>query len=109
MGALIRLVCERLETERITRVVTRRGELVVRGQLVEIGGERTALPPASLALLRKLAAAPGAVFSRRELADALPGMQDDHAMEVALSRLRQALAVPGLIATVVKRGYRLDV
>lgn len=109
MGALIRLLCERLETERITRVVTRRGELVVRGQLVEIGGERTALPPASLALLRKLAASPGAVFSRRELADALPGMQEDHAMEVALSRLRQALAVPGLIATVVKRGYRLDV
>jgi DNA-binding response OmpR family regulator len=34
---------------------------------------------------------------------------DEHALEVALSRLRQTLGVPGLIATVVKRGYRIDV
>jgi uroporphyrinogen-III synthase len=39
----------------------------------------------------------------------VPGDQDDHAMEVALSRLRRSLGTPGVIATVVKRGYRLDV
>ncbi|WP_411701405.1 uroporphyrinogen-III synthase [Conyzicola sp.] len=109
MGALIRLVCEYLETEGVHRVPTRHGELSLRGQLVEIQGVRTLLPPTSLALLRQLAATPGTVLSRTELARALPGIQDDHAMEVALSRLRRSLGTPGLIATVVKRGYRLDV
>lgn len=109
MGALIRLVCEYLETERVARVQTKHGELVLRGQVAEIAGKRIQLPPTSIALLRQLISAPGTVLSRTELAQALPGMQDDHAMEVALSRLRQALGVPGLIATVVKRGYRLDV
>ena len=33
---------------------------------------------------------------------------DDHALEVAMSRLRQALGVPGLVTTIVKRGYRLN-
>ncbi|WP_159605253.1 ferritin-like fold-containing protein [Agromyces humi] len=46
-------------------------------------------------------------FSR--LAAGLPGTNDEHALEVALSRLRQTIGVPGLIATVVKRGYRIDV
>lgn len=109
MGALIRLVCEHLENHRVTRVQTRHGQLALRGQVVEIGGLRVALPPTSLSILRQLAANPGAVLSRAELSTFLPGIQDDHAMEVALSRLRRTLGVPGLVATVVKRGYRLDV
>ena len=74
-----------------------------------IAGRRIVLTPTSVALLRRLSAVPGAVLSRSELADAVPGVQDDHAMEVALSRLRRSLGVQGLVATVVKRGYRLDV
>jgi uroporphyrinogen-III synthase len=109
MGALIRLVCEYLETNRVTRVSTHNGELVLRGQVAEIGGVRIQLAPTSLSLLRQLAIAPGAVLSRAELAESLPGIQDDHDMEVALSRLRASLGVPGLVATVVKRGYRLNV
>jgi uroporphyrinogen-III synthase len=109
MGALIRLVCEYLETARVLRVETLRGPVVIRGQMVEVAGRRVQLAPTSLLLLRALAAAPGTVLSRSELAAALPGEQDDHAMEVAVSRLRQALEAPGLVSTVVKRGYRLDV
>jgi uroporphyrinogen-III synthase len=109
MGALIRLVCEYLETTRVVRVETLHGPLVLRGQVAEIAGRRVQLPPTSQLLLRRLAAAPGAVLSRVELAAALPGEQDGHAMEVAISRLRHALDAPGLISTVVKRGYRLDV
>lgn len=109
MGALIRLVCEYLETERVQRIPTRRGELSLRGQIVEIGERRISLAPTPLALLRRLAVTPGSVVSRAELVAALPGIQDDHVMEVALSRLRQALGAPGVVATVVKRGYRLDV
>jgi uroporphyrinogen-III synthase len=109
MGALIRLVCEYLETNRVIRVMTHNGELVLRGQVAEIGGSRIQLAPTSVSLLRQLAASPGAVLSRSELAVTLPGIQDDHAMEVALSRLRASLGVPGIVATVVKRGYRLNV
>jgi uroporphyrinogen-III synthase len=39
----------------------------------------------------------------------LPEAPDDHALEVAMSRLRRSLGVPGLITTVVKRGYRLAI
>lgn len=109
MGALIRLVCEYLETSRVIRVETLHGLLVLRGQVVEIAGRRVQLAPTSLLLLRRLMSAPGTVMSRTELASALPGIQDDHAMEVAISRLRQSLDTPGLVATVVKRGYRIDV
>ena len=109
MGALIRLVCEYLETTRVIRLDTLHGPLVLRGQVVEVAHRRIHLAPTSLLLLRALAAAPGSVLSRAELAAALPGEQDDHAMEVAVSRLRQALGAPGLVSTVVKRGYRLDV
>jgi len=109
MGALIRLLCEYLETNRVARVQTRHGELALRGQLAMIGDMRVSLPPTSITLLRQLMQVPGAVLSRAELASALPGIQDDHAMEVAISRLRRALGVPGLVTTVVKRGYRLDI
>ncbi|MFP3464107.1 uroporphyrinogen-III synthase [Leifsonia sp. SIMBA_070] len=109
MGALIRLVCEHLEAQSTRRVVTRHGEVELRGSLAIVGGTPVRLTPASLSLFRALVAANGAVVSRRELSIALDGDTDEHAMEVSLSRLRQSLGTPGLVATVVKRGYRLDV
>ena len=51
----------------------------------------------------------GARLIPEETAIALEGGGDEHAMEVSLSRLRQSLGRPGLVSTVVKRGYRLDV
>lgn len=56
-----------------------------------------------------LLAARGSVLSRLELTASLPEMQDDHAVDVAISRLRQALPAAGIVATVIKRGYRIDV
>ena len=109
MGALIRLVCEYLEQNRVLRVQTRHGDLAIRGASVDVAGRRIPLSPAAEALMRALVAANGGVVSRAELAALLPGTVDDHAMEVTLSRLRQTLGVPGLVQTVVKRGYRLDV
>ncbi|MDJ0349193.1 uroporphyrinogen-III synthase [Cryobacterium sp. PH29-G1] len=109
MGALIRLVCEHLEQNMIERVETQNGLVQLRGSVVQIGEERVQLPPTALAILRALVRARGAVVSREDLTLALAGDSDDHAMEVSLSRLRQTLGVPGLVATVVKRGYRLNV
>lgn len=109
MGALIRLVCEHLEQHRVQRVTTRHGVVELRGSTALVAGAGVHLPPTPLALLHALVSARGAVVSRSQLATLLQGPADDHAMEVALSRLRQSLGTPGLIATVVKRGYRLDV
>ncbi|WP_262406213.1 uroporphyrinogen-III synthase [Protaetiibacter sp. SSC-01] len=107
MGALIRLVCERLPELRVARVRTAHGDVVVRGTIVELDGRRIPLTPTPLALLRTLLDAEGAVVSREQLLRSV-GTADEHALEMALSRLRRSLGAP-IIATVVKRGYRVDV
>ncbi|MFT3835086.1 MAG: uroporphyrinogen-III synthase [Micropruina sp.] len=107
MGALIRLLCERLPELRVARAVTTHGELVIRGAIVELDGRRIPLTPLPLTLLRALLAADGAVVTREQLLR-MVGSSDHHALEMALSRLRRCLGAP-VIATVVKRGYRLAV
>ena len=109
MGALIRLVCEHLEDHRIERIDTALGAVELRGRLVSVAGSQVSLPPLSLSLFRRLIAARGAVVSRAELISSLQEPLDDHAVDVAISRLRQALPAPALVATVIKRGYRLAV
>jgi uroporphyrinogen-III synthase len=109
MGAMIRQVCEHLESARVIRVDTQHGPLALRGSVVEVRDRRIPLAPVALSILRPLVVARGSVVARDRLAAGMPGTSDEHALEVALSRLRQALGVPGLIATVVKRGYRIDV
>ena len=107
MGALIRLVCEHLETTAIRRVTTQHGAIELRGRLVIVDGRSAALSPTSLALFRLLLAEPSRVVSRSELATALPDDPDDHAVDMAISRLRRALPMPDLITTVIKRGYSI--
>lgn len=40
---------------------------------------------------------------------AAAGAGAEHALDVAMSRLRQSLPDAGLVSTVIKRGYRLTV
>lgn len=109
LGALVRFLCEYLTEHRIRRVVTRCGTLQIRGRNAVLDGRQIALTPTSVAVLRALADAGGAVVPRAKLQVLLPEAGDDHAVEVAVGRLRQALDRPGLVATVIKRGYRLAV
>jgi uroporphyrinogen-III synthase len=54
--------------------------------------------------------APGRVVTREQLLADLPGSGNDtHAVESGVARLRAALAAPGVIQTIVKRGYRLAI
>jgi uroporphyrinogen-III synthase len=106
MGALIRLTCEHLE-QASPRIETAFGTLELRGRHAVLGGIRVALTPVALALFRTLVAAEGATVARHVLAASAPEALDDHAVDVAVSRLRQALPEPRLVATVIKRGYRL--
>jgi uroporphyrinogen-III synthase len=83
--------------------------LTLRGHAAVIDGDLKALAPAPMAVLRALAATPGRVLSRAALLRTLPRGADEHSVEMAVARLRAALGVPGLVQTVVKRGYRLPV
>ena len=82
--------------------------LQVRGHAAVVDGRVVELPPGPIGVLRALAGRPGTVVSRADLVQHLPGGGDEHAVEMAVARLRAALGAP-LIGTVVKRGYRLAV
>jgi uroporphyrinogen-III synthase len=108
LGALIRLVTEELTEHRVVRLQSASGlSIELRGRVVTVGDRSVALGPNALALFKALIEAPS-VIRRQELQRCLPAGTDEHALEVAMSRLRQALGVPGLVTTVVKRGYRFD-
>ena len=98
------------ELPRRTRTLRIAGsELVLRGHAAVVNGVLKPLPPAQMAVLRCLAASPGRVLPRAELLHALPRGADEHAVEMAVARLRAALGGSSFIQTVVKRGYRLRV
>lgn len=82
--------------------------LVLREDGVLRDGCPVAVSPAPLTVLRALASRPGLVVSRRELLGTLPSgtAGSEHAVEVAVARLRAALG-SAVVETVVKRGYRL--
>ncbi|HLU45418.1 MAG TPA: uroporphyrinogen-III synthase [Natronosporangium sp.] len=83
--------------------------LEVRGQAVVLDGRLIPMPGGPLAVLRALARRPGEVLSAAEIRDSEPTWADvdDHAVEMAVSRLRRLLKGADLIQTIVKRGYRL--
>ena len=109
LGALVREIVVGLPARR-TRSFTAAGLRVeVRGQGALVEDVFVPLAPGAMALLRRLSDRPGETVSRSVLLEALPGGgNDEHAVEVSMARLRQALGHPGLIRTVVKRGYRID-
>ncbi|MGY1814983.1 uroporphyrinogen-III synthase [Blastococcus sp. SYSU D00820] len=107
LGALAREVVARLP-ERDPVLSVAGATLQVRGHAAVLDGRVVELAPGPIAVLRALARRPGAVLSRTALVGSLPGGGDEHAVEMAVTRLRAALGRP-LVETVVKRGYRLAV
>jgi uroporphyrinogen-III synthase len=109
LGALARLITDELPN-RARRFEAGGHAVSVRSNGVEVDGQVRAVPPAGMALLRRLLVHPGWVVSREELLAQLPGGGDDtHAVETAMARLRSALGAPSIVHTVVKRGYRLAI
>jgi uroporphyrinogen-III synthase len=107
LGAMIRLVSEELIERHVRRFRSAQTEIEPRGRSVSVDGRHVMLGPNALALFVALASS-DSVLSRQQLVDRLPDELDDHALEVAMSRLRRAVGVPGLITSVVKRGYRFN-
>ena len=108
LGSLVRTVADALPRARTRRLVAAGQTLEIRGHGALVDGCFFPLPPTAMTLLRQLTAHPGQVISRADLASALPGgSADEHAVEMAIGRLRTALGNPRLIQTLVKRGYRI--
>ena len=86
----------------------------IRGQAVVVDGQLVPVQAGPMAVLRALATRPGQVLSAAEIRAILPrttSTVDDHAIEMAVSRLRGTLGSADdrldLVQTVMKRGYRL--
>jgi two-component system, OmpR family, phosphate regulon response regulator PhoB len=81
---------------------------------VKRAGREVRLSPTEFRLLDHLRMAPGRVFSREQLLDAVWGSEvyvDTRTVDVHVGRLRRALAAqdkPDLIRTVRSAGYALD-
>ncbi|SOD64986.1 uroporphyrinogen-III synthase [Streptomyces zhaozhouensis] len=109
LGPLVQLLCAELPS-RVETLPVAGHRLEIRGRAVVLDGALRPVPPAGISLLRALARRPGWVVPRSELLRALPGAgRDEHAVETAMTRLRTALGAPGVVQTVVKRGYRLAI
>lgn len=110
LGALVRTLTHAIAEQHAHEITTPAGTLRVLRSAATLDGEVLALSPSSLAVLRLLVAADGAVVPRRAVLDALPGGSDDaHAADVAVARLRESLGRRDLVRTAVKRGYSLTV
>lgn len=108
LGALVDKLVEELP-RRAPRMRIAGIDVTLRGHAAVVDGILRPLAPGAIAVLRRLAASPGSVLSRAELVRELPRGADEHAVEMAVARLRAALGGPRFVETVVKRGYRLPV
>jgi uroporphyrinogen-III synthase len=107
LGALVREIVEQVPRRRGVALPVAGHVLDVRGHAVVVDDRLVPLTSASIALLKELTVRPGHVASRTSLLKITPGDGVEHAVEVAIGRLRTALGDPRIIQTVMKRGYRL--
>jgi uroporphyrinogen-III synthase len=108
LGALARHIAETLPQLGSCQVNAGGHVVDIRGTCVLVDGSIKSLSGAGMAILRALAVRPGDVVARNDLLRVLPGNSNDpHAVDTAVLRLRTALGDKNIVATVVKRGYRL--
>ncbi|WP_066951558.1 uroporphyrinogen-III synthase [Streptomyces lushanensis] len=112
LGAMVRTITETVPVRNRRELDAGGRTLVLQGSALVVGEESYWLPPVPAAVLRALAEHPGWVVSRADLLRRVWAgtTTDEHAVEAAVARLRGALGPhAGLVRTVPKRGYRLEV
>ena len=110
LGSLVRAVVTHFGGGHAASLPTTAGRLELRSNGAVLDGVHVPLSRTGADILAALFAAGGGVVSRQRLQGALPRSgENTHAVEMAVARVREALGVPDLIKTVVKRGYRLNV
>ena len=108
LGSLVKEIAEQVPARCGQTIVAAAHRLEIRGHVVVMDGAAIPLGSTAMRLLRELVRHPGRVVPRSTLLGVLPGEgNDEHAVEVAVGRLRATLGDSRLIQTVVKRGYRL--
>lgn len=107
LGSMVRELADSLPRRDARPMVVAGHRLTVLATGVRLDGTFLEVRPTQLGVLRALAERPGHVLTRAELASSLPGAGDEHAVEMAVARLRSCLGAPAVVQTVVKRGYRL--
>jgi len=109
LGSLVRAVVTHFGGGHAPAMDTIAGRLELRSGGAVLDGRFIALSRSGAAVLSELFAADGGVVTRATLAAALPRSgESGHAVDVAIARVRESLDAPGIIRTVVKRGYRLE-
>lgn len=110
LGSLVRAVVTHFGGGHVASLPTVAGRLELRSGGIVLDGRHMPLSRTGIEIFATLFDAGGGVVSRQRLQSALPRSgENTHAVEMAVARLREALGVPDLIKTVVKRGYRLNV
>jgi len=110
LGALARHIAQELPPLRSRTLNAAGHQIEIRGTCVLVDGSVRLLSGSGMATLRALAQRPGDVVARGDLLRVLPGHSNDpHAVDTAVLRLRTALGDKNIVATVVKRGYRLAI
>lgn len=110
LGALARHIAQKLPLLGSSTVRAAGHVVEIRGNCVLVDGSVQSLSGSGMAVLRALAQRPGDVVARGDLLRVLPGNSNDpHAVDTAVLRLRTALGDKNIVATVVKRGYRLAI
>ncbi len=108
LGPLVRAVADRL-AEQVVELTIDARRVRIAGTGVVVDEQRIDLSEIEARLLSVLAATPNAVFSKGDLLDKVwDGGTDEHAVEVAVARLRRRLGPLGSNVRVVhRRGYTL--
>ncbi len=113
MGAMIKLIVDHMTTDARTTIPTPHGHLTLQGNRLTLtttdNTTCVTLTDSQRVVMRALTHTPGNVVTRAHLGTLLGVGHTDHALDVAISRLRTALPDSRLISTVIKRGYRLNV
>jgi len=97
--------------DRAVRATIGSTALEVRGHAALLDGRIYPIQQGPIDVLRALALEPGKVLSSADVRRLVPGLTDtdDHAIEMAVSRLRRSLPDADLVQTVIRHGYRLAV
>lgn len=109
LGAMVQAIVAHFGGSART-IQTRAGDLQLQGRSVFVAGGLAPLGARERILLEVLADAGGAVVAKPRLLRDVWGadFDDEHAVEVAIGRLRRGLGVVGgAVETVPRRGYRL--
>lgn len=109
LGSLVRAVVTHFGGDGAPTARTAAGVLQLRSGGAWIDDRFVPLSRTGVQVLGALFDARGGVVPRVDLLEALPGTgRNDHAVEMAVARVRESLGA-GIVQTVIKRGYRLQI